>query len=110
MAATDGSASRSSRVKDGLASASARSASATARIQAPRLRTTSSKAATTAAATTAAHRTSGGTRGAKAIPKPIDCSYCPSPAILKPDCQSLLTQALEQRGDVHLIGLVVAGQ
>ena len=56
-AATEVSGSRSSRVSDGLASASTNSASASARISAPRLRANTSSSETTNATTTAAQTT-----------------------------------------------------
>ncbi len=68
--ATEGSASRSSRVSDGLASASAANASASARMIEPRLRIASSSSAATIATPIAAHRISLGTSGEKVIPKP----------------------------------------
>src|SRR5580692_8135639 len=92
-AATDDSGSRSSRVKDGLASASRINASAATRTAAPRERPSSSKAAITAMAATASQSTSEGTSGVNAMP------YC-----------MLLSQPFDQRRRVHLIGLVVAGQ
>ena len=55
--ATEVSGSRSSRVNDGLASASTNSASASARTSAPRLRRTRAAARPTTATTTAAHST-----------------------------------------------------
>ena len=73
--ATEGSASRSSRVSDGLASASAPKASATARIHAPRLLITSSSVPTIAATAIAAHRISLGTSGANVIPKPTRYAF-----------------------------------
>src|SRR5438105_552706 len=95
-AATEDSGWRSSRVNEGLASATASSTSAAMRSGAPRLRMKSSSAASKTTAATAAHSTAAGTSGAKAIPKST-----------KP---FLLPEPLEQRRDVHLIGLVVAGQ
>ena len=56
-ATTEDSGSRSSRVNDGLASASTIRASAMVRIAAPRLRTTNSSTASTATSATAAHST-----------------------------------------------------
>ena len=56
-AATEGIGSRSSRVSDGLASASTISASASARIGAPRLRTSSSAIEISTATPNAAHTT-----------------------------------------------------
>src|SRR6478609_3840156 len=93
-AATDDSGSRSSRVKEGLASASNISTSAVTRTAAPRVRLSSSSTAITAIAASASHSTKLGTRGVNAIP------YC----IL------LLSKPLDQRRRVHLVGLVVAGQ
>src|SRR6267142_3527774 len=92
-AATDDSGSRSSRVNDGLASASRISASAATRTAAPRARPSSSSTAITAIAASAIHSTSEGTRGVNAMP------YC-----------MLLPEPFDQRRRVHLVGLVVAGQ
>src|SRR5216684_1287586 len=94
--ATEDSGWRSSRVKEGLASASASNARPAMRSGAPRLRMNSSSPATRTTAAKAAHSTSTGTSGANAIPKSTDLFLLPEP--------------LEQRRDVHLIGLVVAGQ
>ena len=58
-AATEGIGSRSSRVNDGLASASTISASAIARTSAPRLRASSSMAEISTAAANAVHTTVG---------------------------------------------------
>ncbi len=66
--ATEVRGSRSSRVSDGLASASTISASAPARIRAPRLRVSASNAATTAATAAAAQTNSIETRGEKLMP------------------------------------------
>src|SRR6202035_1036423 len=87
--ATEESGSRSSRVSDGLPSASAR-------IVAPRLRDTNSNSARITAAAMAAHNTGSATSGANAIPR-FKISL-------------LLPQTLEQRRHVHLIGFVIAGQ
>src|SRR5579885_2968619 len=95
-AATEGIGSRSSRVNEGLASASTMRPSATARITAPRLRAISSTMAISAAAPKAAQTTYSGTSGANDTPR--------FTSVL------LLPQPLEQRRDVHLVGLVVAGQ
>ena len=67
-AATDDSGSRSSRVKDGLASASRISASAATRTAAPRERPSSSRPAITTIAASAIHSTSEGTSGVNAMP------------------------------------------
>ena len=66
--ATDDSGSRSSRVNDGLASASTISASAATRTAAPRERPSSSNAAITAMAASASQSTSEGTSGVNAMP------------------------------------------
>src|SRR5882724_4582050 len=92
-AATEDSGSRSSRVKEGLASANNISASAVTRTAAPRARPSSSSADITTIAARAIHSTSVGTRGVNAMP------YC-----------MLLPQPLDQGGRVHLVRLVVAGQ
>src|SRR5882672_2022289 len=92
-AATEDSGSRSSRVKDGLASASRISARAATRTAAPRERPSNSNTAITTMAASAIHSTSEGTRGVNAIP------YC-----------MLLPESFDQRRRVHLVGLVVAGQ
>ena len=76
--ATELSGSRSSRVSDGLASASTTRASASARTTAPRLRDTNSSNARMQAATTAAQRTWAATSGAKATPRFTFASYCPN--------------------------------
>src|SRR3984957_15785488 len=94
--ATEESGSRSSRVSDGLASASTTSASASARIVAPRLRDTNSNNTSTTAAATAVHNTGSATSGANAIPR-FKISL-------------LLPQPFQQRRHVHLIGFVIAGQ
>src|SRR5229473_485146 len=94
--ATEDSGWRSSRVKEGLASASASNARPAMRSGAPRLRMKTRSPATNVTAAKAAHSTSTGTSGANAIPKSTDWFLLPEP--------------LEQRRDVHLIGLVVAGQ
>src|SRR5258706_2594795 len=94
--ATEESGSRSSRVSDGLPSASTSSASAPARMSAPRLRETSISAAMAAAIAAAAHTYSIGMSGEKLIPK-----FTPVLLIAEP---------LEQRRHVDLVGLVVAGQ
>ena len=67
-AATDDSGSRSSRVNDGLASASRISASAATRTAAPRARPSSSRTAITTIAASAIHSTSEGTSGVNAMP------------------------------------------
>src|SRR5215469_11554538 len=94
--ATEVSGSRSSRVSDGLASASTRSRSAIARVAAPRVREISNSTTIAAATTTAAHTTASGTSGENVTPKPKTAL--------------LLAEPLEQRRHVHLVGLVVAGQ
>src|SRR5882672_1590354 len=83
-AETEDNGSRSSRVKEGLASASRISASAATRTAAPRARPSSRSADIT---------TIAGTRGVNAMP------YC-----------MLLPQPFDQGGRVNLVGLVVAGQ
>src|SRR6185312_781560 len=93
-AATDDNGSRSSRVKEGLASASRISASAATRTAAPRARPNSRTAAITTIAASAIHSTMVGTRGVNAMPY----------------CMSLLSQPFDQGRRVHLVGLVVAGQ
>src|SRR5882724_938615 len=93
-AATEDSGSRSSRVKEGLASANNISASAVTRTAAPRARPSSSSAAITTIAASAIHSTSVGTRGVNAMPY----------------CMLLLPQPFDQGGRVNQIGLVVAGQ
>src|SRR5712671_1130462 len=93
-AATEDNGSRSSRVKDGLASASRISASADTRTAAPRERPNSSSADITTTAASASHNTSVGTRGVNAMPY----------------CMTLLPQPFDQRGCVNQVGLVVAGQ
>src|SRR5882757_2128030 len=92
-AATEDSGSRSSRVKEGLASASRISASAATRTAAPRARESSSRTAITTIAASAIHSTIAGTRGVNAMP------YC-----------ILLSQPLDQGRRVDLVGLVVASQ
>src|SRR5262249_61836335 len=87
---------RSSRVNEGLASATTSSAKAKRRSGAPRLRTKSSNAASTPPAAQAAHTASTGTSGANEIPKSTEAI--------------LLAEPLEQRRDVHLIRPVIAGQ
>src|SRR5438874_1163677 len=99
ITATELSGSRSSRVKDGLASASAISANAMVRTAAPRLRDTKRSSANRHAAAITAHRTSVPTRGANAIPIFKALSWL-----------LLLTQALEQRRNMYLIGFVIAGE
>src|SRR5262249_11123566 len=86
--------SRSSRVKEGWASASSTSASAKTRTAAPRERASRRSAAITAMAASAIHSTMVGTRGVNAIPY----------------CMALLPQPFDQRRHMHLVGLVVAGQ
>ena len=66
--ATDDNGSRSSRVNDGLASASRISASAVTRTAAPRARLSSSNAAITVMAASASQSTSEGTSGVNAMP------------------------------------------
>ena len=83
-AATEDSGSRSSRVKDGLASASSTSASAATRTAAPRERPSSSSAEITTIAASAIHSTIVGTRGVNAIPYCMD--YCPSRSISAGTC------------------------
>src|ERR1700722_3705775 len=94
--ATELSGSRSSRVNDGLASASTISASPSARMVAPRLRDTNSSNDRTAAAAIAAQRIWALTSGANATPRFTFALLLPEP--------------LEQRRHVYLVGLVVAGQ
>ena len=67
-ATTELSGSRSSRVKEGLASASTISASAATRTAQPRARESNSKAAIAMMAPIAIQSTSEGTRGVKAMP------------------------------------------
>src|SRR5882757_7876746 len=93
-AATDDNGSRSSRVKEGLASANKISASAATRTAAPRARPSSSSADIATIAASAIHSTRVGTRGVNAMPY----------------CMPLLPQPFDQGGCVHLVGLVVAGQ
>ena len=76
--ATELSGSRSSRVSEGLASASTTRASASARTTAPRLRDTNSSNDRMQAAATAAQRTWVATSGAKATPRFTFASYCPN--------------------------------
>src|SRR5688572_27937834 len=92
-AATEGIGSRSSRVIEGLASASTISESATARTSAPRLRASSSIAASKAVTPNAVHTTYSGTSGANETPRFMS-----------------LAHSLEQGRDVHLVLLVVTGQ
>src|SRR6266481_492062 len=92
-ATTEDNGSRSSRVKEGLASAKAISANAATRTAAPRERPSSNNAAITAIAAIATQSTNEGTSGVNAMP------YC-----------MLLSEPFDQRRRVHLIGLVVAGQ
>ena len=94
-AATDDSGSRSSRVNDGLASASRISASAVTRTAAPRARPSSSSTAITAMAASASQSTSEGNERGK------------RDTVLH---ALLLPQPLDQRRRVHLVGLVVSGQ
>src|SRR5438067_7429987 len=93
-AATDDSGSRSSRVNDGLASASRISASAVTRTAAPRARLSNSSTAITAMAASAIHSTMLGTRGVNAIPY----------------CMALLPEPFDQRRRMYQVGLVVSGQ
>src|SRR5882757_1868097 len=93
-AATDDSGSRSSRVKEGLASASRISARAATRTAAPRARPSSNSAEIATIAASAIHSTSVGTRGVNAMPY----------------CMVLLPQPFDQRWRVNQVGLVVAGQ
>src|SRR6185312_6870767 len=86
----------SSRVNDGLASASTMSAIAVARTSAPRLRVNRSVAANNAATANATHTAYPGTSGANETLRFIGRPSLPQP--------------LKQRRDVDLIGLVVAGQ
>src|ERR1700694_2931890 len=95
-AATDDNGSRSSRVNDGLASASRMSASAVTRTAAPRARPSSSNPAITTMAAAASQSTGEGTSGVNAMP------YCMPPL--------LLSQPLNKSRRVHLVGLVVSGQ
>src|SRR5271154_3038291 len=94
--ATELSGSRSSRVSEGLASASTMSAMPTARIAAPGLRDTKSSKVRTQAAANAAQRIWTLTRGANATPKFTFVLLLPEP--------------FKQRRHVHLVGLVVAGE
>ena len=83
--ATDDSGSRSSRVKDGLASASAISASAATRTAAPRERPSSSNAAITAIAASASQSTMrGNERGERDAV--VHGFYCPSRSISAGAC------------------------
>ena len=84
--ATEDSGSRSSRVNEGLASASRISASAVTRIAAPRARPSSSSAAITTMAASASHSTREGTRGVNAMPYCILRPYCPSRSISAGAC------------------------
>ena len=77
-ATTEESGSRSSRVKEGLASASKASASASARRKEPRERERIKKPATTSAAIPAASSAGRGSSGSKANPYPIAAPYWPS--------------------------------
>src|ERR1700724_143542 len=95
-AATDDNGSRSSRVNDGLASASRMSASAVTRTAAPRARPSSSNPAITTMAAAASQSTGEGTSGVNAMP------YCMPPL--------LLSEPFDQGRRVHLVGLVVSGQ
>ncbi len=74
--ATEVSGSRSSRVIDGLASASTNSASATVRISAPRLRENTSSSEIKNATAAATQSTASGTSGANEIPK-----FIPTPRV-----------------------------
>ena len=85
-AATDDSGSRSSRVNDGLASASRISASAATRTAAPRARPSNSSAAITTMAASAIQSTSVGTSGVNAMPYCMMRSYCPSRSISAGAC------------------------
>ena len=78
-AATEDNGSRSSRVKEGLASASRISASAATRTAAPRARPSSSSAEITTIAASAIHSTIVGTRGVNAMPYCM--AYCPNRSI-----------------------------
>src|SRR5262249_12115352 len=159
-AATEVSGSRSSRVIDGLASASTNSASASVRTKAARVRANTSRSEIANATATAAHTTEAGTRGANEIPRfnlrPHKSSSGPRgsrdaslsrrssprgskfPLILRsahrsrvyprsafqrasrvnPTCvgasrrmrPASLSQPFEQRRNVDLVGLVVAGE
>src|SRR6202158_3517208 len=95
-AATDDNGSRSSRVNDGLPSASRMSASAVTRPAAPRARPSSSNPAITTMAAAASQSTGEGTSGVNAMP------YCMPPL--------LLSEPFDQGRRVHLVGLVVSGQ
>src|ERR1700710_879910 len=95
-AATEDNGSRSSRVKDGVASASRISASASTRTAAPRARPSSSNAAITTRGGGPSQSTGEGTSGVNAMP------YCM--------IALLLPEPFDQRRRVHLVGLVVAGQ
>ncbi len=83
-AATDDSGSRSSRVNEGLASASRISANAATRIAAPRARASSSTTAITTMAASPIQSTSEGTSGAKAMPYCM--GYCPSRSMICGAC------------------------
>ncbi len=78
-AATEDSGSRSSRVKEGLASASRISASAATRTAAPRERPSSSSTAIATIAASAIQSTIVGTRGVNAMPYCM--AYCPNRSI-----------------------------
>src|SRR6478752_720038 len=93
-AATEDNGSRSSRVNEGLTSASRISASAVTRTAAPRERPNSSRADIITIAASAIHSTSVGTRGVNAMPY----------------CMTLLPQSFDQSGHVNQVGLVVSGQ
>ena len=77
-AATEGSGSRSSRVSDGLASASTISASATSGGSAPRLRTMNNRAASTTASAAATQSTTAAPAAQRQCRNPTMRSYCPS--------------------------------
>ena len=76
--ATEDSGSRSSRVSEGLASASTINASARERRTAPWLRETNNSNAKPTAAATPAHSSGIPTSGANATPKFNASSYCPN--------------------------------
>src|SRR3990170_114878 len=88
--------SRSSSLSVGLARAASSAATARALAAAPRLRRNASIATRTRATRPAPQNNGPGSIGAKSIDQ----------LMRRPS----LTEALEERGDVHLIGFVVAGQ
>src|SRR5438132_1093546 len=94
--ATEVRRSRSSRVMEGLASASTNSASATVRARAPRLRPNTIRIERANATPAAAHTMAAGTRGENEMPKFNASLSLPEP--------------FEQSRNVDLIGLVIAGE